>query len=155
VPTYVYLNNLTPLIVGIDISFPGNAIAAGDWQQLETSLEPFDGVNHCVAWVDRNVGIHNGESYTMLVSMMSPANQLIVSANIGLTGTFASSDITIGAQNDFFTDDGHADDGPYSDSWTDASGQTWAVDFNYLGMNSSGYDDVVWNVFMTVPGQAS
>lgn len=154
-PTYIYLNNLTPYIVGITVTFPGNTIASGDWQQLQTSLQPFDGVDHCVAWVDRNEGVHDGVSYTMLVNVSSPADAPIVSANIGLTGTFVSSDITIGAQNAQFSDVGHADNGPYTDAWTDANGQTWAIEFNYLGINSSGYDDVIYNLFMTVPGQAA
>src|SRR6266849_5594955 len=64
VSTNVYLNNLTPLTVNLTVTFPGNPIAAGDWGQLQTSLQPFD-ANNQVAWVSRNKGIHNSDSYTM------------------------------------------------------------------------------------------
>lgn len=149
---YVYLNNLTPLNVTLTVTFPGNAIGAGDWQQLQTSLGPFD-PNNQVAWVDRNEGIHDGETYTMLVNVIDAAGTTIVSANIGLTGTATSSDMTIGAQNAYFTDTGHADDGPYTDPWTDGNGQTWVIEFDYLSPNVSGYDDVVYSFFQTVAGQ--
>lgn len=150
--TNVYINNLTPLTVDLTVTFPGNSIAAGDWGQTQTSLQPFDPANQ-VAWVNRDVGISDGESYTMLVNVNDSSGNLIVSANLGLTGTWDSSDITIGAQNSYFTDPGGAA-GPYSDAWTDANGQSWAVEFSFsLLPNSSLYYDVIYNFFMTTQGQ--
>ncbi len=151
-PTYVYLNNLTPLSVNLTVTFPGNQIDAGDWAQLQTSLQPF-GLDNQVAWVDRDVGIHDGESYTMLVNVNDSSGNLIVSANIGLTGTLTSSDITIGAQNSYFDDPGGGE-GPYSAAWTDSTGQSWAVELSFSPLpNSSLYYDAIYNFFMTIPGQ--
>jgi len=150
--TNVYINNLTPLTVDLTVTFPGNSIAAGDWGQTQTSLQPFDPANQ-VAWVNRDVGIHDGESYTMLVNVNDSSGNLIVSTNLGLTGTLLSSNLTIGAQNSYFNDPG-GNAGPYSDAWTDANDQSWAVEFSYsLLPNSSLFDDVIYNFFMTTQGQ--
>jgi hypothetical protein len=152
VSTNVYLNNLTPLPVNLTVTFPGKPIADVDWGQVQTTLQPFD-VNNNVAWVNRDEGIKDGESYTMLVNVNDTSGNLIVSASIGLTGTWDSSTISIGAQNVYFEDPGGAN-GPYSDAWTDGAGQSWAVEFSYsLRPNSSFYSDVIYNFFMTIEGQ--
>lgn len=151
----IYVNNLTPFVVNLDVTFPGNAIESGEWALVSPALQPFDAANHLVAWVSRDVGIHDGESYTTLLNVSYVDGTPIVSANIGLTGTLLGSDITIGAQNAELSDTGHGGDGPYSDTWTDPNGQTWAIEFNYLGINASGYDDVLYNFFMTVPGESA
>lgn len=148
----VYINNLTPGPVSLTVS---TTVSDGDWSQLQTSLQPFDGVNHEVLWVSRNTGISDGDTYSLLIQVGTPGGTEIVTANIGLKGTFAGSDITIGAQNRYFTNTGHSDDGPYTNTWTDANQQTWAVEFDYLPPNASLYDDVIYNFFMTVPGQGA
>lgn len=151
----IYINNLNPFPVNLTVTFPLSPIESGDWGQLQSSLAPFDPVNHQVAWVSRDAGIKDKQSYTMLVNVNDAQNNLIVSANIELTGTFASSDIAIGAQNSFFTDTEHANDGPYTDTWTDSQGNRWAIEFNYTSPNASGYDDVVFSFYMLAPGQNS
>ena len=151
----VYINNLTPMIVNLDVTFPGNAIESGEWELVAPTLQPFDAANHLAAWVSRYAGMTDKESYTMMINISYTNGIPIVSANLGLTRTLIGTDITIGAQNTEFSDTGHADAGPYLDTWTDPAGQTWAIEFNYLGINSSGYDDILYNVFMTVPGQSA
>ncbi len=151
----IYINNLNPFPVSLSVSFPGNVIETGEWALSQTSLAPFDPNAHLVGWVSRDVGIKDGVPYTMLINVSDTQNNLIVSANIGLTGTFASSDIQIGAQNSFFTDTGHSDDGPFTDTWTDAQGNPWAIEFNYGSLNSSGYYDVVYSFYQRAPGQSS
>ena len=118
-------------------------------------MAPFDATHHKVAWVSRGSGVTNGETFTLQLQVSSPAEGTIVQGVITLTGTFAGSDMVIGAQNQSFTDLNLADNSA-SNTWTSpTTGDKWAIEFGFTNMNPSGYDDVYYTLFTVVGGQGA
>ena len=157
----VYINNLTPwrlgISAGVSVVSPsdGKPVPSGDWGQFVQVLGPFDALNNKVAWIDRSSGIQDGTTYQFLINVADPQSNPIVSINVGLTGTFWSSHMTVGAQNQYFNDVGHTENGPYHDAWTDAAGNQWGIDFDFGPSNSSGFADAVYTFYVRLAEKKS
>jgi hypothetical protein len=148
-PSNIYIaNNLSPNNINISITQVGDQILPegpdGVWNQIASSVPNGGqwGNAYEVAWIDRNQGITNGDTFFWNITVPDQNGAPLATCAVKLVGTLTSSDIAIKAMaaNGSF-------DGDWVATYTDSpkykvtqNNVTYYVGY-FLEPNSLGYSN--------------